>query len=175
MKKYLLTILSAMLLTIALSFSANAMVAAEPDPGTIWEPTDLNLNYYTSPMIAEEFVFAIFDDQVIPDSSAAHMVIEWGNPIFIAPGFDIVSATVNIADLVGILEGDNGYFQLAMYDTYMDMWIPGFENGHTSDTYAVDFSGVQIAQVDAKPVPVPGAAYLLGAGLIGLVAIRKRR
>lgn len=32
-----------------------------------------------------------------------------------------------------------------------------------------------LIEVDAKPVPVPGAAFLLGSGLLGLLGIRTRR
>jgi hypothetical protein len=54
-------------------------------------------------------------------------------------------------------------------------------NVGTGGTYTLSFSGVGgdnigmlLDNVSLNSVPIPGAAYLLGTGLIGLVAIRRR-
>jgi len=36
-------------------------------------------------------------------------------------------------------------------------------------------SCVKLIQIDAQPVPIPAAVYLLGAGLLGMAGFRKRK
>ena len=44
--------------------------------------------------------------------------------------------------------------------------------GATSDYY--DFSPTKQFQVDVDPVPIPGAVWLLGSGLFGLLGLRRK-
>lgn len=79
-------------------------------------------------------------------------------------------------DIAQALEtGDTGTLAAFISD-YFDFENRWADNGETSTL--VKFSnGVAggTAWAEATPVPIPGAVWLLGSGLIGLVAIRRRK
>ncbi len=160
-------------------------------PGTIWEPTEsgnIDINYSGFEIYGK---IAIFDDQASLLDSDPHFILQ-GNP-----GFGIVWDSIEllpVGDDFGIrragmpntprviLEGSNR-FQVAM--KVDDCWLPGF-NSEVADALGLDSAYGQHAitwygfdalliQVDAQPVPIPGAIYLLGVGLAGLAIFKKSK
>ena len=65
---------------------------------------------------------------------------------------------VKIVDIPG-----NGYFTDADGDPIYDAWV-------TWDSGGVDFEAIGVINT----VPVPGAVWLLGSGLLGFIGIRRK-
>ena len=92
---------------------------------------------------------------------------------------------VSTPEKVVTLDSRAGAAQLGYYETYLDGLAAALnvgETGNVSDYYwitpgtenkyggLIEYQGL----VGASPVPVPAAAWLLGAGLFGLVGIRRK-
>jgi len=65
-------------------------------------------------------------------------------------------------------------------------WTWSFDHGNTNDITSIDISftgskttGIGLAfdnfQTDSSAVPIPGAVWLLGSGLLGLIGIRRKK
>ncbi len=160
-------------------------------PGTIWEPTEsgnIDINYSGFEIYGK---IAIFDDQASLLDSDPHFILQ-GNP-----GFGIVWDSIEllpVGDDFGIrragmpntprviLEGSNR-FQVAM--KVNNCWLPGFSTGVAGTLgldpaygqHAITWDGFDalLIQVDAQPVPIPGAIYMLGVGLAGLALFKKSK
>lgn len=74
----------------------------------------------------------------------------------------------NPDDLDGVENGDEDILQFVWGN---DVSWAGYWNdaSATSTTYSY------IIEYDTNPVPIPGAVWLLGSGLLGLVAVRRRK
>jgi hypothetical protein len=75
--------------------------------------------------------------------------------------------------------GSDGWFGLYFYapleERYKDLEIEQIDPSLTTMWSIKTPSGcAQVALVDATPVPVPAAAWILGSGLLGIAGLRKR-
>ena len=59
-------------------------------------------------------------------------------------------------------------FSLATNARYIKFDIQSNHGGGT-------FTGLSEVQFNGSPVPIPGAVWLLGSGLMGLIAVRRRK
>ena len=168
--------------------NAQAMVDCSPDcpagNGTIWVPTlsgQVDVQYLSQ---SWDMQFAIFDDQ-------ADMTVDPYFLINYIPGL----ATADTIQFIAQSNGDWGLkhvqdaapsfflqdsnkFQVAMRVDDDSPWAAG--NDLQELSYGMHVlcwpkSCVKLIQIDAQPVPIPGAIYLLGAGLLGIAGFKKRK
>ncbi len=155
---------------------------------TVWEPTasgDTDIQYIG---FTKHVLYAIFDDMSDLSNDDPHYIFRssihppeflpfFGETIkFTQVGNDwaISNKDFPLWDAGIVLKGSNR-FQLA---------ILAPEIGWVGNTDALELSYGQhlvswgndlaILQIDAQPVPIPAAAYLLSAGLLVFAGIRKR-
>ncbi len=162
-------------LTLAISAWAN----------TIWIPTEsgeIDINY----VWGEDVTFAIFDDSADPNNPGAdRLIIHDPSPISL-PGLTIYADTIEFTPsgsdwLLQSTETGNSLtltdsyqFQIALFDG--GSWIDPSYNKIAEGQYALVWSqDITVLQVDAKPVPVPAAILLLGAGAVSLVGWRFKK
>ena len=152
-----------------------------PGNGTIWMPTEsgqVDVQYLSQ----SDADFAIFDDMA--DLAA--------DPYFLInnyPGLGTADTVQFVAQPNGdwglkheqdaapsfFLQGSNK-FLLAMDNG--SGWVVGNDMMELSyGMHAICFPDtcIEMVQIDAQPVPIPGAIYLLGAGLLGIAGFRKRK
>ncbi len=181
MKRKFLSVFAAMVLLFVGSV-LNAQAS------TVWEPTasgDTDIQYIG---FTKNVIYAIFDDMSDLSNSDPHYIFFSSlHPLEFSPFFgetikftqvgnDWAISNVNLPEWdFGIVLKDSNRFQLAMLTPGVG-WVGG------TDAFALSYgqhlvswdNGVAILQIDAQPVPIPAAAYLLGAGLLTLAGIRKR-
>ncbi len=155
---------------------------------TVWEPTasgDTDMQYIG---FTQNVIYAIFDDMSDLSNSDPHYIfLSSIHPPEFLPFFGETIKFTQVGDDwaisnvdfplwdFGVVLKDSNRFQLAMLTPGVG-WVGG------SDAFALGYgqhlvswdNGVAILQIDAQPVPIPAAAYLLSAGLLAFVGIRKR-
>ena len=98
------------------------------------------------------------------------------SPAFLSNVTSFDSGALHLYDVRGDVIVDqwpapgNGYeMQITFYDApspvHPDVWYAGAYKYHI---------GVQVSYTPAAPVPIPAAAWLLGSGLLGMAAVRRR-
>ena len=158
-----------LLATGVLAVSATATQAA-----TIFMPTDGDVNFLNS-TLSDGTLLAMFDDSDQSYSGA--------------------SLAISVPEIVGIAGPTAGGDWTATNETPATLTLTGSDHfilgistdggtswsGDTSVTplgansYTVSFSDGSVLEVDVAIVPVPAAVWLFGSGLLGLVAVARRR
>ena len=147
---------------------------------TIWEPTNENVNYIL--FGPASIYFALFDDQ---DTSHTNPLYLFGGPTSL-PSLTVNTDAVSFSQTGGnwtalnspssITLGSTNYFKIAATDG-LSGWVDdtGVTN-YNNNIFEIAFGsfGNLDFQIDAQPVPIPASAFLLGAGLIGLIGFRRR-
>jgi hypothetical protein len=74
--------------------------------------------------------------------------------------------------------GATAEFELALYDSasFTFTLMTGFSK-QLDNAYLISFGDINgtVQGVDLQPIPVPAAVWLFGSGLLGLVAVSRRR
>jgi hypothetical protein len=158
---------------------------------TIWAPTNSDTDFIKfdlNPGISTNGgILALFDDSDAGFGNALEIAQDGGEVRFSdnndgswnAEVFDVsnvsggsITLSGNTNFLLGIdwgagYFGDTNFSLLSSPDTYLIVFdgIDGLGNRISGNTLAVDLA----------PIPVPAAAWLFGTGLLGIVAIARRR
>ena len=184
MKKTLLLAIVAAMLLFGPIMNAQAVVCppCTGDP-TIWVPTesgDIDIQYFGR--YVRGYEFAIFDDMSALDDSDPHFMLRKPTPdlvadtvVFEKEGNDW-KITSNDSGLSSVVLKDSKRFQVAARGND-GIWVGGIDNGALSigmhDICWPDC--INLTQIDAQPVPIPGAVWLLGSGLVGLVGFARKK
>lgn len=149
----------------------------------IWTPTDTDINYYfDTGTTTDTNLYAIFDVDDFNGAQANALVLN--KPVdtidIVANGsdFDLTSAT--LTGNTTKLYNDNE-FVIATLITGATSWTDAFsayELVAGTNLYNLTFTTGTVISIDAtqvQAVPVPAAAWLFGTGLIGIVAVARRK
>ena len=182
-------------IVIALTLGFTSVVA---NAATIWEPTSTDTDFFTVLDFAElnigDAELFLFDDDDATFSDG--LAITNGGEVWFNPP-PPATGTINAAsyDIDGNFIDDielsiNNNFVLAVTRDGGSTWLTdtGWER-IGADSYLIDFheeyecgtgsercaNKASIVGVDLQPIPVPAAVWLFGSGLLGLVAVARRR
>lgn len=155
---------------------------------TVWVP---DINESTGDF--QEITFLNFFDGV--DALAYDLVMfDAGTTASIEPS----TTSLTLADINGIVQisanddsppyiatfglddanlGETAEFELALYDGISFSLVTNVVTLIPGNAYQISFGDIQgkITGVDLEPIPVPAAVWLFGTGLLGLVAVARRR
>ena len=175
-----------MLKTISCLAATVFMLASTAASATVWAPTNNDVDFIQWDLLGlstDGGTLAMFDNG---DLGGTALVIgtDGGHVEFTASGSDYIAELFDVNNVSGgsiLLSGDSS-FELGM--DYGQGYITDTSWAVVSspDTFLITFSGGVVNQtmgktlaVDVQVVPVPAAAWLFGSGLIGLVAVVRRR
>ena len=151
-----------------LAISATAAQAA-----TIFMPTDGDVNFLFGDL--GRGMLAMFDDS---DQSYAGTALTIPVPSIVGIAGPNVSgdwiATNELASTLTLTGSDN--FILGLSLDGGATW--NSDTGVTplgANSYIVSFANGSVVEVDVQVIPVPAAVWLFGSGLLGLVAVARRR
>jgi hypothetical protein len=153
-------------LTLILSGSANAV--------TVFAPTDGDVNFLFSTLTSSTLL-AMFDDSDVTYAGSSLDIPVPELITFSGPdGFGDWTATNEAAVSLNLTGSPN--FILGISTDGGTTW-----SGDTSvssvgaNAYNVTFSDGTVLEVDVRIVPIPAAVWLFGSGILGLVAVGRRR
>ena len=173
MKKILMVMALAMVLVWG--------VGVKGADATIWQPTvsgEIDVNY-----IGSGAQFAIFDDSDL--ALTGSKLVMTGGPLGVSDTIGF-SLNANGVDYDLALNGAASGFTLTSSNMFQVAWLDSNDVWKIDTSYSTDgkvskifwnygTDSATLFQIDAKPVPVPAAAWLLGSGLLGLIGIRRRK
>jgi hypothetical protein len=87
--------------------------------------------------------------------------------------FETIDIDLDAATIASMLANDTLAFSIAGQDAYYWCDINPWNTYVTTSRFYLD--RVDLDVTGSSPVPIPGAALLLGSGLLGIVGIRRRR
>ena len=195
MKKTFLLVIAAAMLLLGPVLNAQASTDTScPGEPAIWMPTEsgsIDITY--TGMSAGDAAFAIFDDMSALNDTDNHFTLA---AISSVPGIGsvvadtvaftqegdgwtisrMVNGAIDPTTSIAVLEGSDPFFVVAMNNG--SGWVAGhdqFQLSYGNHILCWPKSAAMLFQVDAQPVPIPAAVYLLGAGLLGIAGFRKRK
>ena len=159
-----------------------ALFASVVHSATVFYPTDTNINFILETGDLTNATIAIFDEVADINSATTSSVgsgLEVTVPELIA--WDSGAGTLTGSN--GSLAIDGDFVIAAICSLCGNVWTGGdIDYGSEltvpgADTYAIVFDGISGFELtaDLSPVPVPGAVWLFGSGLLGLVGVARRK
>ena len=175
MKEYIMntSFLKTFLNTCVMLVALLSYIPVSATAATIFAPTDGDVNFLLADL--QGGTLAMFDDG---DQNYSGPAIE----IIVPSTVDITGpvnsnndhlATNSLGDALTLTVNHNFILGLNVNGA----WLPDtsvFDQG--ANSYTVTFgNGGSVLMVDTQVVPVPAAAWLFGSGLLGLVALARRK
>ena len=151
------------------------LVSSSANAATVFAPTDGDVNFLLGDLLGAQL--AIFDDS---DQSylGSSLDVAIGDVVgFAGPngvGNHIATNTTTAASL--LLTGSSNFI-LGLSTDGGTSWIADASVvALGANAYSVTFgTGANVIEVDVQIIPVPAAVWLFGSGLLGLVAVARRK
>ncbi len=163
----------------ALGLIAGLLLTGVGSAATVWMPTDNDVNVTDLSLLIPGFQngdFRLFDDDAAGDlSNSSNLILADGDQLSFAPDpGNPMDWTVTGSNGTLSLSGSNNFIFAAFVD-------PSGYARETSSTevapnqWSIAFDSGGMLVTDVTPVPLPPAALLFGSGVIGLMALGRRR
>jgi len=145
---------------------------ARVDAATIFAPTDPNVNFFLADLSGG--MLALFDDS---DQAYAGASLTIGLPgiIGFAGPFSGNHIAVNSSGDTLALTGNNHFILGLSFDGGTTWLADTSVVSLGANAYQVFFDSNSVVQVDVQVIPVPAAVWLFGSGVLGLVAVARRK
>ncbi|RMG30072.1 MAG: hypothetical protein D6721_04585 [Gammaproteobacteria bacterium] len=143
---------------------------------TVFMPTDNNVNVFRIPFYGGATgLLGLFDDS---DTGFAgrYLRVNIASDVLTFTALGTDWQVTNQAAQSFTLSGSN-HFILGLSQDGGSTWSGDlFASSLGGNVYSIVFPGKQMVfAADVQPVPVPAAAWLFGSGLLGMVAVGRRR
>jgi hypothetical protein len=152
------------------------LVSGSANASTVFMTTDGDVNFFNI-NLSPGSILAMFDDDD-DGTFATELVIPLPSLVNIAAdGLGDYDATSSIAPNPSIKLTTNPWYVLAISTDDGTTWAGDSSAvcNSGSNSCTVQFSDGSVLSVDAAIVPVPAAVWLFGTGVIGLLAVARRR
>ncbi len=159
---------------IAVIFVMASLVTGVAHAATVWwQPSGTSIDMLNVP--DSGFTVALFD---VADFDAAKVnplnLLAGANTInFFEIGSDFLAQRDGSTNAITLL-GDN-QFVLSVSSDGTNWFEPVSWSELGTGLYSITFAGGVVVSTNVSPVPVPAALWLFGAGLLGLVAVARRK
>ncbi|MGB5475145.1 MAG: VPLPA-CTERM sorting domain-containing protein [Gammaproteobacteria bacterium] len=151
------------------------LVSSSANAATVFAPTDGDVNFLLGDLLGAQL--AIFDDS---DQSYVGLsldvaigdVVGFAGPNGVGNHIATNTTTTNTLLLTG-----SSNFILGLSTDGGTSWIADASVvALGANAYSVTFgTGANVIEVDVQIIPVPAAVWLFGSGLLGLVAVARRK
>jgi hypothetical protein len=147
---------------------------ARVDAATIFAPTDPNVNFLLADLSGGG-ILALFDDSDQAYAGASLIIDAPGIINFAGPlsGGNYIAVNSSAATLT--LTGNNHFILGLSFDGGTSWLADTSVVSLGANAYRVFFDSNSVVQVDVQVIPVPAAVWLFGSGILGLVAVARRK
>jgi hypothetical protein len=152
-----------------------AFLASGTANASIFAPTDGDINFITDTFNTGT-VLAMFDDSDVAYTSDLTITPLPENVAITSGGIGIGDFTATNEALSTLNLTGSDWFRLAITTDGGMNWSGDISTSPAgTNLLNVTFSDGTVLSVDIKVVPVPAAVWLFGSGLLGMIAVARRR